>query len=198
MKYDHVKFFEDKLKELAKCKCVLDAGGGHPFQKYMAKYKDWFDKTKYETLDISEKYSPTILGDIHSIPLEDKSIDGVLCLSVLEHLYDPKLAVKEMNRVLQDGGKLLAYTHFIYPYHARNGIYEDYYRFTETALKDLFKDFSKVEIKKQGGYFRSMMFFMPFQSKLKIVIEPIAYVLDKLFKTENRSTTAGFYIYCEK
>lgn len=198
MKYDHVKFFEYKLKELAKCKRVLDAGGGHPFQKYMARYKNWFSGVKYETLDISEKYSPTILGDIHSIPLEDKSVDGVLCLSVLEHLHNPQLAIDEMNRILSSGGKLLAYTHFIYPYHARNGIYEDYYRFTETALKDLFKDFSSVEIKKQGGYFRSMMFFMPFQSKLKIIIEPVAYVLDKLFKTENHFTTAGFYIYCEK
>ena len=176
----------------------MDAGGGNPFQKYMAKYKDWFSGVRYETLDISKKYSPTILGDIHSIPLEDKSVDGILCLSVLEHLHDPRSAVREMNRVLQDGGKLLAYTHFIYPYHARNGIYEDYYRFTETALCDLFKDFSNVEIKKQGGYFRSMMFFLPFQSKLKFFLEPVAYILDKIFKTEKRSTTAGFYIYCEK
>jgi ubiquinone/menaquinone biosynthesis C-methylase UbiE len=198
MKYDYVNFFEDKLKILAKCRRVLDAGGGHPFQKYMAQYKDWFSNVRYETLDISNKYSPTILGDIHSIPLEEKSVDGVLCLSVLEHLHNPQLAVKEMNRILSDGGKLLAYTHFIYPYHARNGIYEDYYRFTETAVKDLFKDFSKIEIKKQGGYFRSMMFFLPFQSKLKVVVEPIAYMLDKLFRTEKHSTTAGFYIYCEK
>jgi len=198
MKYDYVKFFEDKLKLLAKCRRVLDAGGGHPFQKYMAKYKDWFSDVQYETLDISEKYSPTILGDIHAMPLEDKSVDGILCLSVLEHLHNPQLAIKEMNRILADGGKLLAYTHFIYPYHARNGIYEDYYRFTEMALKDLFKDFSRVEIKKQGGYFRSMMFFLPFQSKLKVFFEPATYILDKLFKTENHSTTAGFYIYCEK
>lgn len=198
MKYDYVNFFEDKLKMLAKCRRVLDAGGGHPFQKYMAQYKDWFSGVRYETLDISDKYSPTILGDIHSIPLENKSVDGVLCLSVLEHLHNPQLAIKEMNRILSDGGKLLAYTHFIYPYHARNGIYEDYYRFTETAIKDLFKDFSRIEIKKHGGYFRSMMFFFPFQSKLKIVVEPFAYMFDKLFKTENRSTTSGFYIYCEK
>lgn len=198
MKYDHVKFFEDKLKNIAKCSRVLDAGGGHPFQKYMAKYRNWFKDVKYETLDISEKYSPTILGDIHSIPLKDKSVDGILCLSVLEHLYNPKAAIAEMHRILSDGGKLLAYTHFIYPYHARNGIYEDYYRFTETSLKNLFGDFSKIEIKKQGGYFRSMMFFLPFQSKLKVIIEPIAYVFDKLFNTEKRSTTAGFYIYCEK
>lgn len=198
MKYDYTNFFEDKLKVISECKRVLDAGGGRPFQKYMAKYKKWFSGVKYETLDISEKYDPSILGDIHSIPLEDKSVDGILCLSVLEHLYNPQLAIKEMNRILSNGGKLLVYTHFIYPYHARNGIYEDYYRFTETFIKDLFKNFSKIEIKKHGGYFRAMMFFMPFQSRLKFIFEPIAYILDKLFKTEKHSTTAGFYIYCEK
>lgn len=198
MKYDHLIFFEEKLKDLAKCKIVLDAGGGRPFQKYMAKYKEWFGLVDFKTLDVSSHYQPDILGDIHNIPLVEASVDGVLCLSVLEHLHSPAKAVNEIFRILKPNGKVLAYTHFIYPYHARNGIYEDYYRFTETALRDLFKDFSKIEIKKQGGYFRAMMFFMPFQANLKKFIEPIAYFLDKLFKTESRFTTTGFYIYCTK
>ncbi len=198
MKYDYVEFFENRLKQISRAPRILDAGGGRPFQKYLAAYRDWFSKSIYETLDINAAYNPTILGDIHDIPLESGSVEAVLCMSVLEHLPDPAKAVGEMFRVLKKGGQLLVYTHFIYPYHAREGAYGDYYRFTEMALRHLFRDFSSVELKKQGGYFRAMMFFLPFQAKLKRFLEPVAYVLDKLLGTERRTTTSGFYIYCLK
>ncbi len=198
MTFDYNKFFENKLKELAKEDSVLDVGGGVPFQKGMAKYKSLFEGKKFETLDVALEYSPTIVGDIHNLPIEDNTVNAILCKSVLEHLYDPKKAVEEMHRVLKKDGKILLYTHFIYPYHARGKIYGDYFRFTEEALRYLFRGFSYIEIKKDGGYFRAMMFFMPFQVKLRFILEPIMYLLDKIFMTERRSTTAGFYIYAIK
>ena len=198
MNYDYQRFFEEKLKELAKEPDVLDIGGGHPFQKYMAPYKEWFKGVRYETLDPAPEYKPTIVGDVHKMPIKDASVSAILCNSVLEHLYDPARAVEEMYRVLKPGGKILLYTHFIYPYHARKGIYKDYFRFTEDAFHHLFAKFSRLELKKHGGYFRAMMFFMPLQSRLKPLLEPLMYFLDKLFKTERRSTTPGFYIYAVK
>ena len=198
MNYDYQRFFEEKLKELAKEPDVLDIGGGHPFQKYMAPYKEWFKDVRYETLDPAPEYKPTIVGDVHKMPIKDNGVSAILCNSVLEHLYDPARAIEEMHRVLKPGGKILLYTHFIYPYHARKGIYKDYFRFTEDAFHHLFRSFSKVELKKHGGYFRAMMFFMPLQSRLKPLLEPLMYLLDKLFKTERRSTTPGFYIYAVK
>lgn len=196
--YDYKTFFENKLKELAKGTHILDVGGGSPFQKAMSEYKEIFQGKRFQTLDIAPEYKPDIVGDIHNMPIRNESIDGVLCLSVLEHVHDPARAVAEIHRILRQGGKTLIYTHFIYPYHARPGIYEDYFRFTEHGLRELFKHFSKIEIKKQGGYFRAMFFFMPGQALLKPVWEPIAYVLDKLFQTEKRSTTCGFYVYAIK
>ena len=197
-RYDYIRFFEEKLRELANEASVLDVGGGHPFQKRLAKYKDWFSGKRFETLDASPAYKPTIVGDIHNLPLKEKSIDAILCLSVLEHLHDPSKAVAELHRVLKIGGKLLAYTHFVYPYHARSEIYDDYFRFTETAIRHLFRNFSHLEIKKQGGYFEAMMFFLPGQARLKFILQPIAYFLDKIFRMETRTTTAGFYIYAVK
>jgi len=196
--YDYKKFFEEKLKELAKEPDVLDIGGGHPFQKYMAPYEHWFSGVRYQTLDPAPEYKPTIVGDVHQLPLKDNSVSAILCNSVLEHLYNPTKAVKEIYRVLKPGGRLLLYTHFIYPYHARKGVYKDYYRFTEDAFGHLFGSFSKLEIKKHGGYFRALMFFLPFQSRLKFILEPIAYFLDKLLGSEKRNTTAGYYLYAIK
>ena len=79
-----------------------------------------------------------------------------------------------------------------------DNIYGDYYRFTEEALKYLFKRFEHIEIKKQGGIFRALMFFSPWQNKTRFIWEPMTYILDKLFKTERRTTTAGYYIYAIK
>ncbi len=198
MKYDWDIFFEEKLMELSQEDFILDVGGGTPFQKRMAKYKNWFQGKRFATIDQDEKAHPTIVGDVHNLPLRDGEVDAILCNSVLEHLYDPKRAVEEICRVLKKGGRVLAYTHFIYPYHARSGKYDDYFRFTEISLRYLFRQFGNVEIKKQGGYFRAMMFFMPGQVVLKPLWEPIAYFLDKLFATEKHTTTTGYYVYATK
>lgn len=198
MKYDYEVFFEGKLKLLAAADDILDIGGGHPFQKRMAKYKHWFDGKKFATVDSSPKYNPTYLGDAHNLPIKDNSISAVLCVSVLEHLTDPAKAAQEIYRVLKPGGQALIYTHFIYPYHARRGVYSDYFRFTDEGLRFIFKDFSQLELRKQGGYFRTLGFFMPGQAKWKFLWEPVTYWLDKLFRTENRSTTIGYYVYVIK
>ena len=198
MQYDWNRFFEAKLQEFAKEPRVLDVGGGHPFQKRMARYRKLFEGKQYETLDNSPTYNPTIVGDIHHLPFPDASIPAILCLSTFEHIEDPKRAEEEIYRVLKPGGKLLLFTHFIYPYHARKGVYGDTFRFTDDGLRFLFRQFSRVELKKQGGWFRAMMFFLPGQKYLVRFLEPIAYAFDKLFRTELRSTTVGYYVYAIK
>jgi len=202
MRYDFENFFEEKLRDLADSVAggdlILDVGGGERFQKGLAKYKNVFDGKNFKTLDFSQEYKPDIVGDIHNLPLADGSAGAILCKSVLEHVKEPSPAMAEMHRVLKPGGKILLYTHFVYPYHGRSGIYKDYFRFTEDGLRYLFKDFKNVEIKKQGGYFRALCFFMPMQAHLKPIWEPVAYFLDKVFATEKRTTTCGFYVYAVK
>ena len=198
MIYDWERFFEAKLREIAKEDRIIDVGGGCPFQKRMARYKQLFKNKKYETLDISPTYNPTIVGDAHNLPLPNESIPAILSFSTLEHLQDPGRAVNEMHRVLRRGGKVFIYVPFIYPYHALGDVFGDYFRFTEEGLRCLFRKFSTVEIKKQGGYFHALSFFSPGQQYTRFFWEPIAYALDKIFKTEKRSTTAGYYLYAVK
>lgn len=198
MKYDYEKFFEEKIKEIAREKEILDVGGGSPFQKRMAEYRGLLEKSRYRTLDAAPEYNPSIVGDIHEMPVESGSVNAVICLSVLEHVSDPQRAAEEIKRILKLGGKALIYTHFIYPYHARPPAYSDNFRFTEDGLRRLFGGFSRLEIKKHGGYFLALMFFFPFQNRLKFVLEPFCYLLDKIFKTERRTTTAGYYLYAIK
>jgi SAM-dependent methyltransferase len=52
------------------------------------------------------------------LPFEEGTFEVVWCSEVLEHLFDPGFAVKEMQRVLNRGGRLLVTV----PYH---GIFKD-------------------------------------------------------------------------
>ncbi len=43
-------------------------------------------------------------GDIYALPFPDASFDAVFAYTVLEHLKDPRRAMREMRRVLKPGG----------------------------------------------------------------------------------------------
>lgn len=47
------------------------------------------------------------LGDGNNIPFENEKFDIVIALDILEHVDDDSLVLKEMNRVLKKGGKLI-------------------------------------------------------------------------------------------
>ncbi|MCU0610870.1 MAG: class I SAM-dependent methyltransferase, partial [Candidatus Eisenbacteria bacterium] len=47
-------------------------------------------------------------GDAMALPFESEAFDIVSCVSVLEHVPDVRLAVRELRRVLKPGGVLIA------------------------------------------------------------------------------------------
>jgi SAM-dependent methyltransferase len=46
-------------------------------------------------------------GDALSLPFPDASVDMVTCQTVLIHIQDPRVALREMHRILKPGGVLL-------------------------------------------------------------------------------------------
>jgi methionine biosynthesis protein MetW len=92
---------------------VLDVGCGDA-RAYQARLMDV--AREVHGVDISEHAVARarrkgVLARVHDLsnelPYTDESFDLVLCFEVLEHLFDPKYAVREMRRVLRPGGRLL-------------------------------------------------------------------------------------------
>ena len=77
-----------------------------------------------------------VLSDGHKLPFEDNSFDGCFCNTVLEHVRDPEQIVKEINRVLKPGGKVIISIPFLQEVHADP---EDYQRYTPYGLVHLLK-----------------------------------------------------------
>ena len=48
-------------------------------------------------------------GDATSLPVDDASVDGVLCVQVLEYVADPTVALAEMHRVIRPGGRVVVW-----------------------------------------------------------------------------------------
>jgi len=49
-------------------------------------------------------------GNLNSLPFGDKSFDKIICLQVLEHVYNDKQLLAELFRVLKSGGELFVTT----------------------------------------------------------------------------------------
>ena len=48
-------------------------------------------------------------GDAVSLPVDDATVDGAICVQVLEYLADPTVALAEMHRVLRPGGRVVVW-----------------------------------------------------------------------------------------
>lgn len=189
------KFFDEKIREISKENYVLDVGGGTKFGKGMKEYEPLFAGKKYITMDKEPTYQPDVVGDIHNIPLESNSVDAVICKAVLEHVEDPPKAIAEVHRILKPAGKALFYVPFLYPYHAKKGVYKDFYRFSKDGIEYLFRNFSKLEYIRVRDFFEMWFNLLPrpFNQPARI----FGRLLDKLISSGGNQTS-GFNIFAIK
>lgn len=112
---------------------VLDVGCGlKPYEPLFAPFV-----SRYIGVDPVENPRAELKGAIEDLPVEDGAFDVVLCVQVLEHCLDPAQGVRELRRVTAPGGRVLASTHGVMPYHPAP---TDYWRWTHAGLAKLFTD----------------------------------------------------------
>jgi SAM-dependent methyltransferase len=118
---------------------LLVVGGGTMGNGVEALYAD--PRVRVVGFDIYGTPLTQFIADAHQIPLASDSVDAVLVQAVLEHVLDPSQVVREIRRVLRDGGLVYAETPFLQQVHA--GPY-DFVRFTSSGHRYLFRGFEEI------------------------------------------------------
>jgi len=141
---DAKKFIPDLSGE------VLDVGCGQSPYRFLLNH----DVARYHGIDIAdaEKFdysNPEITPfNGQNIPFKDNSFDAVICTEVLEHVFDHRNLVSEIHRVLKPGGTGMMTVPWSARYHY---IPHDYFRYTPSALKLIFSEFSSVIVSPRGS-----------------------------------------------
>jgi SAM-dependent methyltransferase len=124
-----------KVAKTINSKHILEIGSGPLVSgKYHYSTKHLFsDSNDFVQSDIVKSFGHPII-DVTKMKYKDK-FDVVLCLNVLEHVYDFQKAIDNMHSALKKDGLLIVAVPAFYPLHDEPG---DYWRFTEHALKRMF------------------------------------------------------------
>jgi SAM-dependent methyltransferase len=106
---------------------IIELGaGGDYYKRYMEPEQKYLTSNLYSGCDLQL--------DMTRLELDDNSVDGLVSVFALEHLYNFESVFKEMQRVLKPGGRMAIIAPFMYYYHAAP---EDFFRFTQSAMNRL-------------------------------------------------------------
>lgn len=171
--------------------------------------------TQHKTLDIDAGHNPDIVGSAEDIPIDENSIDSILCTQVLEHIPHPQKAISEMYRVLKPGGFALVTVPQLNELHEEP---HDYFRYTCFGLKTICEEvgFEVVDIDQRGGYHacKTQMkirywidrlnpykrkVFMIFLAPLSMILTRFALMRDKFDKSKAcKKNALGWAILLQK
>ncbi len=195
------EFRNEILENINNNMIILDIG------KSMREQYDNINCAEKKTLDINlfENYPDFLLDlseeiDIEKTELNEK-FDVIICLAVLEHVYNPFVAIKNLRQMLKKGGVIYGYVPFLYHYHAPENLYfQDYYRYSKDGLAYLFREFNNLKLYPLRGRLSSSMNIL-FGSLWKRTFEKFYFnqILDKLVsKNKNFKQTGGFNFVATK
>lgn len=165
---------------------VIDLGSG----LHAASYHRFFQKRKdmeIVALDVgfrnrSSEKSFSIDFEKDTLPYQDSSIDVVLAFNIFEHVYNYAVLLKEIQRILKPGGRILGAVPFLVGYHPDPN---DFWRYTSEALTRMFEAASfhgvTVIVLGRGPFsaaYSQMEFIFP--RVFKFLFLPIALLADRL------------------
>jgi SAM-dependent methyltransferase len=114
---------------------VLDVGCGTiPFLPYCRELVERWDGLDFERRSPQTRF---LCSAEEMTPVADESYDAVVCLSALEHMRHPWLALGEMARVARPGAPIVILVPHLTRLHEEP---HDYFRFTPYALASLAED----------------------------------------------------------
>lgn len=160
-------------------------------------YKKYVNYSNYATLDIKDGPGVNYVADIHDLKMISDSFDTIVMTEVLEHLYNPFLAVDQLYRICKPGGVVIASTRFVFPYHEEP---YDYFRYTIYGIGEIFKEFREVQIITHGNLSLAIWDLITHYKLLRvlrILNRPICFLSDSK-KANNKENPLGFIVIAKK
>jgi SAM-dependent methyltransferase len=204
---------DDYLSKIELNGRTLDLGG-HQGSSYFSKLKTTrtveianFDEYNPETHK-SPSGAEHVFDFEKPFPLGDATFDAVLCVNVLEHIYDYKHVLAESHRILKGGGSIYITVPFLFNIH---GSPDDYFRYTRSALKRMLQDteYTSISIEELGygpcsAVFQNFGGSLP-SSALRIACMHGAVLIDKSFSklsiryaTIRKRVPLGYFVSAQK
>lgn len=100
------------------------------------------DDQRVISMDILPTDNVDLVAEAEALPFASNTLDLVVSGAVFEHLYDPMQAIREVRRVLKEGGMFNIDTAFMQSYH---GFPSHYFNMTPQAVETLLVDDFKLE-----------------------------------------------------
>jgi SAM-dependent methyltransferase len=144
----------------------------------------------FEALETASRYFNSRLvcfvqADAIALPFQDDSFDVVTSFETLEHIYDHRSFIKEIRRVLREGGHLILSTPnaSITSRYPRNPFHV--HEFTARELYELLApDYQRVELR--GQLLKPSYRIAPFLPGREVPEAPVDYVWLLVWKLANR------------
>lgn len=117
---------------------VLDYGSGDcPYKELLLTKFNKYIAADYEITNRHHSKRPDVYIEDNGLNIPSASIDCVVITEVLEHIFEPKVVLRELHRILKPGGIIIGTVPFIVSEHEEP---HDFYRYTYFCLKRLFED----------------------------------------------------------
>lgn len=158
------------------------------------------------SIDIIGNKNVNYIADAHYLPFKNETFEAVWIQAVLEHVISPEIVVKEIFRVLKDGGIVYSETPFMQQIHMGKN---DFTRFTVSGHRYLFKNFEKINVGINGGPGTSLAWSIKYfiwsisNEKISNYLSIIPFLLLRLFDnflSEKASwdSASGVYFFGQK
>ena len=198
-------FIKEDINNFKKIKepKILFVGSGGELQKYVKNFSSYL-----YSIDVDPARKPDQIIDLTDPNFCQnylgEKVNLVCIFEVLEHTKDPTLAIKNIYNLIEKESVVLLSTPFIFNIHDEPN---DFYRFTKYGLKEIFKEFSEVEIKEKNGWLESIFVIIMRIKKSKSFLNkilgnsfmllyyflyPLILIIQRVFKS--KSLTTGYYL----
>ena len=125
------KYFKKILNYLM-CEDILNIGcGRRDYKKFI------HPSNNFVRADCRNLPNVDVVTNITDLSFNDNSFDFILCLNLLEHVWDTRKALSELRRVLRVNGKVLFHVPFFFPEH--DAPY-DFHRWTINGFSKLLEE----------------------------------------------------------